>query len=220
MDNVKTSSDKAYQAILKEILSGNLPRGEFLSQRMLAEIADTSIISVREAFKQLEYEHLIESIPKWGVRIPLETRSRIKDLYGIREALEVMVAYILCKNNDPKIAETMFQIADEIDKINTDIPENIDILSKKHRKFHLHMAECTGNHQLYVELKRLSLWSLLYQDPKKIWEVKEQNWKHWHKNLVTEIFSNEPHRAQEAMHKHIQHGLQGDLMKFDEGFFN
>jgi DNA-binding GntR family transcriptional regulator len=220
MDNLTTSSEKAYQAILKVILEGTLPRGEFLSQRMLAELADTSIISVREALKRLEYEHLIESIPKWGVRIPVETRTRIKDLYGIREALEVMVAYMLCTKNDRKAAEDLYQIADEIDNIDTSVTENIEKLSKRHRKFHLYMAESTGNNQLLVELKRLSLWSLLYQDPKKVWEVREINWKTWHKDLVNEIFSLDPARAQEAMHKHIQHGMQGDLMKFDEGFFN
>ena len=59
-NNLKTSSEKAYQALLREILGGSLPKGEFLSQRMLAELADTSIISVREALKRLEYEYLLE----------------------------------------------------------------------------------------------------------------------------------------------------------------
>ncbi len=104
-NNLKTSSEKAYQALLREILGGSLPKGEFLSQRMLAELADTSIISVREALKRLEYEYLLESVPKWGVRIPVETRARIKDLYGIREALEVMVAYLLCKKNDQEVGQ-------------------------------------------------------------------------------------------------------------------
>ncbi|HHT80450.1 MAG TPA: GntR family transcriptional regulator [Sphaerochaeta sp.] len=219
-NNLKTSSEKAYQALLREILGGSLPKGEFLSQRMLAELADTSIISVREALKRLEYEYLLESVPKWGVRIPVETRARIKDLYGIREALEVMVAYLLCKKNDQEVGQELIRLADEVDSIDTGVFGNLEVLAKKHRELHLLMAQNTGNQQLVTELKRLSLWSLLYQDPKRIWEVKQENWDHWHKNLVEEIFSNDPNRAQAAMHKHIQHGLEGDLIKFDKGFFD
>ena len=40
---------------------------------------------------------MLESVPKWGVWILLEKRERIIALYGVREALEVMVAYLLAK---------------------------------------------------------------------------------------------------------------------------
>lgn len=219
-DNLNTSSEKAYHAILKKILEGTFQSGEFLSQRMLAEIAETSIISVREALKQLEHEHLIEAIPKWGVRIPIETRERIEELYGIREALEVMVAYQLCIKNDQEVKQELLCLADVIDQIDTDSAENINLLSIKHREFHLLMAEFSGNHRLVAELKRLSLWSLLYQDPKIVWEATAPNWNSWHKDLVYDIFSQDLALAQESMHRHIQHGLLGDLMKFDQGLLN
>lgn len=220
MENLETSAEKAYQAILKRILEGELPRGEFLSQRMLAEIADTSIISVREALKRLENDRLIESIPRWGVRIPIETRERIVEMYGVREAVEVMIAYLLCKDNNQRSKKEILKLADEIDGIDTTNPDNIPVLAKKHRKFHLYLAECAGNKLLMIELKRLSLWSLMYQDCKEDWESLEENWSTWHKNLVLDIYSEDVNRAQEAMHAHIQHGLHGDLLKFDKGFFN
>src|SRR6056297_234479 len=90
-----TSSEKAYRKLLEAILENKLERGEFISQRKLAVIAETSIVSVREALKRLEHEYLIEFIPKWGVRIPIETRERIIELYAVREALEVMTSYLL-----------------------------------------------------------------------------------------------------------------------------
>ncbi len=219
-DNLNTSAEKAYHAILKKILEGAFQSGEFLSQRMLAEIADTSIISVREALKRLEHEHLIEAIPKWGVRIPIETRERIEELYGIREALEVMVAYLLCKKNDQDMKQELLSLADVIDQIDTDSVENINLLSIKHREFHMLMAEFSGNQRLVAELKRLSLWSLLYQDPKIVWEATAPNWNSWHKDLVQDIFSQDIARAQQSMHIHVQHGLLGDLMKFDQGLLN
>ncbi len=215
----RTSSEKAYRAILQAILEGQLPKGEFLSQRMLASIADTSIISVREALKRLEHEHILEAIPKWGVRIPLETRERIQGLYGVREALEVMVAYLLCLQDDPLVAQEILEKATECDLITTEGKESVDYFAQKHRELHLLMAERSGNHHLKLELERLGLRSLLYQSAKSTWANQVDDWRNWHRNLVGEIFSHDPARAQEAMHRHIQHGLHHDLVMFDRGMF-
>ena len=215
----RTSSEKAYRAILQAILEGQLPKGEFLSQRMLASIAGTSIISVREALKRLEHEHILEAIPKWGVRIPLETRERIQGLYGVREALEVMVAYLLCTQNDPVVAKEIMEKATECDLITTEGEGSVEYFAQKHRELHLLMAERSGNRHLKIELERLGLRSLLYQSAKSTWASEVADWRNWHRNLVGEIFSCDPARAQEAMHQHIQHGLHHDLLMFDRGMF-
>ncbi|NQT57865.1 MAG: GntR family transcriptional regulator [Bacteroidetes bacterium] len=215
----KTSSDIAYTAILQAILESELPKGEFLSQRMLADLSGTSIISVREALKRLEHEHLLESIPKWGYRIPVETRERIIALYSIREALEVMVAYLLAKSITEENAKLVYALAEECDLIRTDGENSIKEFSGKHRDLHLFMAECTGNYLLKKELQRLGLRSLLYQSAKSTWANEVDNWEFWHRSLVEAILSHDIVKAQEAMHKHIQHGLHHDLIMFDRGLF-
>ena len=47
------------------------------------------------------------------------------------------------------------------------------------------------------------------------WAKRIENWEHWHRDLVEEILSGDPHRAQAAMHRHIQHGLRYDLENFE-----
>lgn len=215
----KTSSEIAYSAILQAILESKLPKGEFISQRMLADLSGTSIISVREALKRLEHEHLLESIPKWGYRIPVETRERIIALYGIREALEVMVAYLLAKSITEEHAKLVFAKAEECDLIRTDAENSIEEFSRKHRELHLLMAECTGNTLLKKELQRLGLRSLLYQSAKSTWASEVDDWEFWHRSLAESVLSRDTVRAQEAMHKHIQHGLHHDLIMFDRGLF-
>jgi GntR family transcriptional regulator, rspAB operon transcriptional repressor len=215
----KTSAEIAYRKILQSILENKLPKGEFLSQRMLAELSETSIISVREALKRLEFEHLLESIPRWGYRIPVETRERIINLYGIREALEVMVAYLLAKTADEEQLTRIFSKAEECDLIQTTGENSIERFAARHRELHLFMAESTGNEQLMKELERLGLRSLLYQSAKSTWAREVDNWEYWHRSLAEAIMSRDTCRAQEAMHKHIQHGLHHDLKMFDEGLF-
>lgn len=213
-----SSSEKAYRNILEAVLDNRLQIGVFLSQRKLAEIAGTSIISAREALKQLQHEYYLEYVPRWGYRIPLETRNLIMERYALREAIETMVAYILARMSDKSFARELYQRAEECDLIRTDDVASVALFARKHRELHLYMAECTGNQLLYRELERLGLRSLLNQSAKVTWAQEVDNWERWHRNLVDEILSGEPCRAQEAVHKHIQHGLYHDLKKFDEGF--
>jgi DNA-binding GntR family transcriptional regulator len=214
--NVQSSCDKAYRSILEALLDNRLPKGVFLSQRKLAEIADTSIISAREALKQLQHEYFLEHVPRWGYRIPLETRTTIIERYALREAIEVLVAYTLARQADGDFAPRLWRLAEECDLIRTDDADSIAAFAGKHRQLHIQMAESTGISLLRQELERLGLRSLLYQSAKSTWAQEVDDWEHWHRNLVAEILSGDPCRAQEAMHRHIQHGLFHDLKKFDE----
>ena len=219
-DELRSSSEIEYQALIKAILDNKFPKGTFLSQRMLAEISGTSIISVREALRRLEFEHIVESIPKWGVRIPVEPRERIYDLYRVREGLEVMVAYLLCHNNDAQVRERLLSKAKACDAISTSDEDNIVIFAALHRELHIMMAENTGNRFIKFELERFTLRSLMYQSAKTTWVREVEDWHSWHQNLIEEIYSGDCQRAQEAMHRHIQHGLHNDLKLFEAGLFN
>lgn len=84
-----TVEEQAYLSLRQEILGGELPAGEFLSQRKLAARSGVSVISVRGALRSLENEGLIENAPKWGVRIPQDTPATFTDRYFMRETLEV-----------------------------------------------------------------------------------------------------------------------------------
>lgn len=211
-----TSSEKAYRKLLEAILENRLERGEFISQRKLAVIAETSIVSVREALKRLEHEYLVEFIPKWGVRIPIETREQIIKLYAVREALEVMAAYLLAQHIEKKDADALWEAAEACDLCVTENSSDIEKFSEMHRRFHLLLADTTKNKLLERELERLRVRSLIFQSSKADWHKDLINPEWWHRHLVEEILSGDVHRAQEAMHIHVQHGLQYDLKLFDE----
>ena len=89
---METKEDIAYGKLKHLILAGQLPRNEFLSQRMLAEKADSVVITVRAALRRLEKDGLVEGVPKWGFRIPQETEETVRDRYFVRELLEAAAA--------------------------------------------------------------------------------------------------------------------------------
>jgi DNA-binding GntR family transcriptional regulator len=215
IDEPITIGERAYSILFEAIADDTLPRNQFLSQRKLAELTGTSIISVREALKRLEHEGIIEAIPKWGVRIPLATKERLIEIYQVREALEVMSAYLLSRHSTGEQRERLNFLAKRCDELQVTDEQSIRCFSEYHREFHLFLAEATGNTQLKENLNRIGLRMILYHSARCTWFRQFENWAYWHRSLLEEIFSGDPVRAQLQMHVHIQQGLHYDLLTFD-----
>jgi len=214
--DLQTVSEKAYEHILSAIAQDKLPKGEFLSQRDLAALAGTSVVSVREALKKLESEGLIEAVPRWGVRIPIETRKSLEERYRIREALEVMAAYLLSQGFDAETAQRLREMAKACDEIQERDRYHIEEFYEKHQELHLAIAESTGIELLKKELERIQLRSLLFRSAQKTWTRRlEEEGERWHRDLIEAMLSGDPGLAQETMHRHIQFGLEHDLEVFE-----
>ncbi len=215
-EHLRTAGEKAYQTLLHAILENKLESGVFLSQRKLASYAGTSIVSLREALKQLEHEGIIEAVPRWGVRLPKPTRERLIEVYQVREGLEVMVASLLAQETDEDVKEKLYALAVACDELEVSDEQSIVEFSNRHRELHLSMAESTGNQQLQKYLDRIGLRMIIYQSARSTWFHQRENWDYWHQGLLDEIFSGDVSRARTAMHSHIQNGLKNDLILFDE----
>lgn len=63
----RTKADVVYEALQSAILSGNIAAGEHLRQEEVAARWGVSQTPVREAFRRLESEGLIEHAPNRGV---------------------------------------------------------------------------------------------------------------------------------------------------------
>jgi len=80
--------DQAYTHIRQRLMDGHLPAGSRLSEISVANEIGISKTPVREAFRRLESEGLLEQVPRIGTIVRTPTRREIIDLYEYREALE------------------------------------------------------------------------------------------------------------------------------------
>jgi DNA-binding GntR family transcriptional regulator len=80
---------RAYLAIQKRILTGDLPAGTAISELDLAKELGSSRTPIREALSQLVAEGLLEQNGSGGVLVIQLTRENIIDTYELREALEM-----------------------------------------------------------------------------------------------------------------------------------
>ena len=85
-----TIAARIAEAIAERIISGVLQPDAPLRQDHVAREFNSSHVPVREAFRQLEAEHLVVGLPRRGVRVaPLDATS-VKEIAEMRAALEVV----------------------------------------------------------------------------------------------------------------------------------
>jgi DNA-binding GntR family transcriptional regulator len=82
-------ADRAFDAIQDAILRGDLPAGQRLRFRQLAEELNVSVTPVREAIQRLEEIGLVETAPHKGVAVKSFVPQELLYQYDVRRLLEV-----------------------------------------------------------------------------------------------------------------------------------
>lgn len=115
-----------YQEIQKDILSGDLADGSKLTEAAVCKRYGVSRTPVREAFRQLEADGLIENIPNRGAFVTGLTKRDISDLFDLRALFEIQaVEWAIKRMTDEDIdvlRETVefmefYTLKDDVDKV-------------------------------------------------------------------------------------------------------
>ena len=208
---IPTSEQQVVDRLRRHILAGDLLVGEFLSQRKLADLAESSVISVRGALRQLENEGLIENVPRMGVRIPQENPAAVRDRYLIRTALETTAVQQICGTMPEAAKEKLLQMAVELDRLaGNHTAGTYPEFARLHHGFHLLIAESAGSPLLVQMLKRVINPSLMMVNAVRSWKRPSELHQN-HTQLVESIFSAKSEDAVKAIQAHIQVGLESEL---------
>lgn len=98
---------RVFNKIREDILSGKYKEHEELKEVAIGEELGVSRTPVREAFRQLELEGLIQIIPNKGAYVTGITIDDVKDIYMIRSKLEGLCASWACDNITDEQLEEM-----------------------------------------------------------------------------------------------------------------
>lgn len=131
--------------------------GIFLSQRRLASRVDAAVVTVRAALRQLENEGLIENVPRWGVRIPLETEDSLKDRYYVREVFETEAVKQIVNKRSQLDPAKLYELAKACDRIVFDSEGNPKHFGILHYKLHCKIVEMSGSPLLTKTFEKISL---------------------------------------------------------------
>lgn len=170
---------RVFHRLREDILSGKYKENEELSEVAIGEELGVSRTPVREAFRQLELEGLIQIVPNKGAYVTGITAKDVKDIYMIRSSLEGMCARLATQNITPEQLE--------------ELEENVYLASFHASKGHMEqMAELDNrfHHILYEACDSKMLENLLQDFHQYVIRIRK-------KTLSTKergIASNEEHR--------------------------
>lgn len=98
---------RVFHRLREDILSGKYKEGDELKEVAIGEDLGVSRTPVREAFRQLELEGLIQIIPNKGAYVTGITEKDVKDIYMIRSLLEGLCARWACEHITQEQMEEM-----------------------------------------------------------------------------------------------------------------
>lgn len=170
---------RVFNKLREDILSGKYEEHEELKEVAIGEELGVSRTPVREAFRQLELEGLIQIVPNKGAYVTGITAKDVKDIYMIRSSLEGMCARLATENITAEQLE--------------ELEENVYLASYHASKGHMEqMAELDNrfHHILYEACDSKMLQKLLQDFHQYVMRVRR-------KTLSTKergIASNEEHK--------------------------
>lgn len=195
-------SEKVYSTLVESIVKGTLPPGTKLQEQHVAKQLAVSATPVREAFRRMERDGFIESIPYCGVVVKELDYEEIMDAYACRANLELMaVREAVHKITDQQLdllVHLSHSAASEDDFMKT---------SENSSRFHQTIYQATGNKVLIHLMDSLStviLRDMKYSamDPKREQEILSE-----HKRIVQAFLDCDEEKAVRAMSVHLDNGL-------------
>jgi DNA-binding GntR family transcriptional regulator len=209
---MKTSEEITYNRLKSLIVNNGLPQDKFLAQRKLAELVGTTIVTLRSSLRLLENDGLLENIPKWGVRIPVEDENSIRERYYVRELLEVGAIDKMLDMHDPASRGILEEKAAECDAVKLTGPESFKVFAQKHADLHLTIAKLSDNKFLYRELNRLNFRSMMLSNSKYGWGVHNESFANsHHRDFIKKIYAADRREALEVAREHIREGCSLEL---------
>ncbi len=170
---------RVFNRLREDILSGKYEEHEELKEVAIGEELGVSRTPVREAFRQLELEGLIQIVPNKGAYVTGITAKDVKDIYMIRSSLEGMCARLATENVTQEQLE--------------ELEENVYLASFHASKGHMEqMAELDNrfHHILYEACDSKMLQKLLQDFHQYVMRVRRKTLSTKERGMA----SNEEHR--------------------------
>ena len=192
-----TLTDLAYLSIKQHLLHGKLVEGARLTEEALSTQLGISKSPVREALTRLESEGLIVIEARRGAHVRRFSTRETRDLYEVRELLEVHAVGIAKVNPDMlhQMAESIertrhfLEIGDKSAHVEEDVC------------FHGIIAQATGNEELSRMLDNVQHKSLLSRA--KTYYLSATTAPTSHQKIYRALKSGDKQAARLAMSEHI-----------------
>ncbi|WP_273688649.1 GntR family transcriptional regulator [Ketogulonicigenium vulgare] len=126
------------QALAERIISGQIAAGTPLRQDHIAAEFGASHVPVREAFRRLEAQGLVQSLPRRGVRVAGFSPAEVREVAEMRASLEALAL----RHAAPHLTQAILNSAEDATRAGDHAPD-VQAWEEQNRLFHtLILAPC------------------------------------------------------------------------------
>jgi DNA-binding GntR family transcriptional regulator len=202
--DTRSLTDRVYDYLLNQIITGAIKYGETLSIRSIAEELKISTMPVREAVKRLAFEQIVEIKPRSSCQVKVPTRSTIADVYDAREMLELHALSKSLNRPDPEKLAALWRIVEEMRAVE----HEKDSASREKRavdldrRFHAGVCRLADNQfidQFYRQLALHVNMTLIHQ---KTYDKLKKQYCESHAEILR-CLEKDPPAALEVLRKHF-----------------
>ncbi|MFE3544730.1 GntR family transcriptional regulator [Nocardia sp. NPDC059177] len=203
----KSLRDQAYEELRDRIIDLRLSPGQRLVERDLATELAISRIPLREALQLLEREGLVVIVPRQGAIVAPFTVADVRDLFDVRESLEVLAARLAAERAD---AGDLAALRAQLTAARQATARGDEAaIAAANAGFHAVIVEVSGNPLLQSLLRPLEsrvrwLFHLTKERDPGI-QCDE------HEDLYAAIAANDPDAAAEIAYRHVASGREPSL---------
>lgn len=203
----KSLSDVAYEALRGRIVGLELAPGTRLVERDLAVELEVSRIPLREAMQRLQQDGLVVMVPRQGAIVAPFTADDVRDLFDVRESLEVLAARLAAERADPA---GLALLADQLE-IARDATARDDkpAIAAANSRFHTIIVDLAGNpllENVLGPLEARTQWLFhLTKDRDPGVQCRE------HEEMLAAIAAHDPDRAAHSAFHHVHSGRAASL---------
>ena len=196
-----TLTNEIADIVRERILKGEYQIGEKIKESSIASELSVSRTPIREAFKLLEEEGLLDYLPNRGCYAKGFTRRDVSDIYTVREALEELAVTWACERITDKEIEMLGEQCElmefytnkrDVNKILAMNSSFHDIIYNSSRSRFL--AQVLRSYKGYLDKSRKSV----YYDETFLEDIQRE-----HQVLYEAISKRDTEKAVKAIHDHL-----------------
>lgn len=195
--------DHVYRSIREQILSGDLPSGEWLREGDLATALGVSRTPVREAFRRLAAEGLVHHERNRGVQVKIWSLNDLDEIFALRTQLEPWGCGLAAKSGTAAL-DQLASLASAMDAAAGQRHPDIDRITALNNRFHQAILDSADNSRLSAVLTSLVQVPLVWRtfshySP----EVLQRSLAHHHE-IVEALRVGDPDWAESVMRSHVR----------------
>ena len=199
-------AEEIVQILRSRIINGEYSIGEKLVENKIAEELKVSRTPVREAFKQLTKEHLIEYVPNKGCFAKGFDKNDLHDIYAVRNAVELLAVEWAVRN---KTEEDMEDLKEQLSLMSQHLADGsvekfIRASAEMENVFYRmtrsrFIIQALKSYQEYIQLARQGMLTRQENLPKILKE---------HRCVVEAIDEGDVEKAKTAISEHLRNAAK------------